>query len=89
MKKLGVLFLTIMIATLIAAVYGALHDQITYSISSEYFTVFKFDQFGFLDWGNNSPRLTTALIGILATWWVVYILVFFRACLDSYTLTIN
>lgn len=70
MKKIGILFLTIIISIVLAALYGAIHDQVTYSISSEYFTVFKFDQFGFLDWGNNNPRMTTALIGVLATWWV-------------------
>jgi hypothetical protein len=70
MKKIGILLLTILIATLLAGIYGALHDQITFTISSEYFTIFKFEQFGFLDWGNNNPRLTTALIGFLATWWV-------------------
>ena len=70
MKKIGILFLTIIISTVLAALYGAIHDQVTYSISSEYFTVFKFDQFGFSDWGNNNPRMTTALIGVLATWWV-------------------
>lgn len=69
MKKTGILFLAIVLSTVIAALYGAIHDQITYSISSEYFTVFKFDQFGFSDWGNNNPRMTTALIGVLATWW--------------------
>jgi hypothetical protein len=81
MKKLGVLLLTLIIATLIAAIYGALHDQITYSISSEYFTVFKFDQFGFLDWGNSNPRLTTALIGVLATWWVGFYIGVFQGLL--------
>lgn len=70
MKKLGILLLVILIATLLAGSYGALHDQITFTISSEYFTVFKFDQFHFQEWGNNNPRLTTAWIGFLATWWV-------------------
>ncbi|NNT71744.1 hypothetical protein HKT18_05880 [Flavobacterium sp. IMCC34852] len=70
MKKLGIFILIVVISVLIASVYGALHDQVTYSISSEYFTIFKFDQFGFTDWGNNNPRPTTALIGVLATWWV-------------------
>ncbi|WP_284653359.1 hypothetical protein [Flavobacterium terrisoli] len=70
MKKLGTFLLIILISALLAAIYGALHDQVTYTISSEYFTVFKFDQFGFTDWGHKNPRATTALIGILATWWV-------------------
>jgi|JI7StandDraft_1071085.scaffolds.fasta_scaffold47991_2 hypothetical protein len=77
MKKFGVFILTIIISVLLASFYGAIHDQITYSISSEYFTVFKFDQFGFQDWGHQNPRLTTALIGVLATWWVgLYIGIF-------------
>jgi hypothetical protein len=70
MKKIGIFIVIIIISVLFASTYGALHDQVTYSISSEYFTIFKFDQFGFTDWGNNNPRATTALIGILATWWV-------------------
>ena len=78
MKKFGVLILLILISTFLAGFYGALHDQITFSISSEYFTVFKFDQFGFSDWGHNTPRLTTALIGFLATWWVGLIIGIFQ-----------
>jgi len=69
MKKIGIFFLIVIISTLLASLYGALHDQVTYTISSEYFTVFKFDQFGFTDWGNENPRVNTALIGVLATWW--------------------
>lgn len=77
MKKFGILLLTIIISILLAGFYGAIHDQVTFSISSEYFTVFKFDQFGFLEWGNKNPRMTTALIGVLATWWVgLYIGIF-------------
>jgi hypothetical protein len=77
MKKIGLLLQTIFISTILVASYGAIHDQVTYSISPEYFTVYKFDQFGFLEWGNNNPRLTTALIGVLATWWAgLYIGIF-------------
>ncbi len=73
-KKIAVCFACTLLAVLLAAIYGALHDQITYSIAIEYFTVFKFDQFGFSDLGMQSPRLTTAWIGILATWWMGLIL---------------
>jgi hypothetical protein len=69
-QKTGILFSCTILAIFIAGIYGALHDQITFSISPEYFTVFKFEQFGFSDWGNNSPRLTTAIIGFMATWWM-------------------
>jgi hypothetical protein len=73
-RKLGTFFSCIILATFIAGFYGALHDQITFSISSEYFTVFKFEQFGFLDWGNNCPRMTTAIIGFMATWWMGFLI---------------
>jgi hypothetical protein len=33
------------IACLIAGAYGALHNQISYSVASEYFQQFKFIQF--------------------------------------------
>ncbi len=69
-KKIVVCFTCTFLTILLSSIYGALHDQITYSISPEYFTVYKFDQFGFSDWGMQSPRLTTALIGVLATWWM-------------------
>ena len=56
-------------AMLIAGVYGALHDQISFTVSSEYFTEFKYHQFGFVD----SPlpdRVKAAAIGFLASWWM-------------------
>lgn len=53
----------------IAGLYGILHDQITFSISPEYFTKFKFEQFR---WANLqlSERVFVGQIGFLATWWV-------------------
>jgi hypothetical protein len=47
MKKPGVLALTVIVSALLAGVYGIVHDQLTYSISHEYFTKFKYVQFGF------------------------------------------
>lgn len=46
MNKLKVFLLIIILPTIIAGFYGILHDQLTYTISSEYFTKFKFYQFG-------------------------------------------
>lgn len=68
--KFGVFCLLVLLAALLAGVYGVLHDQVTFTISSEYFTTFKFKQFGFQDWGPAQPRTATAIIGFLATWWV-------------------
>ena len=39
------------VGALVAAVYGIVHDQITYSISPEYFTRLKFMQFHYADFG--------------------------------------
>ncbi|MBL7745182.1 MAG: hypothetical protein JNN00_17030 [Chitinophagaceae bacterium] len=70
MRKFGVLTATIFITILIAGVYGILHDQVTYTISQEYFTKFKYRQFGFKPAWCNGHRQTVAVIGFLATWWV-------------------
>jgi len=56
-------------ATLLAGLYGSLHDQVSYSISPEYFERMKFHQFRYADFGL-PPRLFAAEIGFLATWWV-------------------
>lgn len=56
-------------AMLIAGLYGALHDQISFSVSSEYFTEFKFIQFGLAD-SSLPDRLRAGIIGFLATWWM-------------------
>lgn len=63
---------------LIAGMYGVLHDQITFTISSEYFTHFKFYQFQYADFGL-PERVLTAEIGFLATWWVGFFGVWFLA----------
>lgn len=70
MKKLGVLALTVLLSTLLGGVYGIAHDQLTYSISNEYFTKFKYAQFGFEPAWFGGDRPTVVVIGFLATWWV-------------------
>lgn len=56
-------------AAIVAAMYGILHDQISYTFSKEYFTQFKFKQFGIL-WAYEAPRMGAAYVGALATWWM-------------------
>jgi hypothetical protein len=63
---------------LIAACYGVVHDQITYSISPEYFTLLKFRQFHYADFGFPS-RVFVGEIGVLATWWAGFIAGWFIA----------
>ena len=69
-KKIGLLMLIIIISIILASIYGILHNQISYSISTEYFTKFKFEQFGFVEYGLDTPRMTAGLIGIWTTWWL-------------------
>lgn len=74
MKRLLVFLLLVLISCCLGGVYGILHDQLTYSISNEYYTKFKFLQFGFVDFGNeailHNPRIYVAIVGFLATWWM-------------------
>jgi len=59
-------------------VYGTLHDQVTYTISPEYFTKLKFDQFHYADFGF-PDRVFAAEIGFLATCWVGFFGAWFLA----------
>lgn len=70
MRKFGVFTVTIFLSILIAGIYGILHDQVTYSISPEYFTKFKYRQFSFTADDFGGHRQTVAAIGFLATWWM-------------------
>jgi hypothetical protein len=62
----------------LAGVHGILHDQITYSISPEYFTRLKFQQFHYADLGL-PIRVLVAEVGFLATWWVGFFAAWFIA----------
>lgn len=72
-KKLLTVFLVSAIAALLAGIYGMIHDQISYTISNEYFTKFKFIQFNLVNENNideiKFPRVFVAIVGFLATWW--------------------
>jgi hypothetical protein len=70
MKKLTVASFTIFISIIIAGLYGIIHDQVTYSISQEYFSKFKFRQFGIDPFLFGGERVAVGIIGFLATWWV-------------------
>lgn len=70
MRKFGVFTETIFISIILAGLYGTIHDQITYSISPEYFTKFKYRQFGFDPSQFGGHRQTVAVIGFFATWWM-------------------
>ncbi len=56
----------------VASAYGAVHDQISFTISPEYFTRMKFEQFAWADprTAGAPDRVFVGVIGVLATWWV-------------------
>jgi hypothetical protein len=66
------------VGAFLAGFYGILHDQVTYSISREYFTHLKFVQFHYADFGL-PPRVFVAEIGFLASWWVGFFAAWFIA----------
>ena len=70
MRKVATLLLTMMLLPFIAGLYGALHDQLSFSISSEYFTRYEYLQFDIEPASFDGDRFTVAVIGFLATWWV-------------------
>jgi hypothetical protein len=64
--------LVAIVGGLVAGAYGIVHDQITYTISPEYFTNLKFHQFRYANFGMGD-RVFASTIGFLATWWVGFI----------------
>ena len=74
MTKFLALIVLAVISCLLAGLYGILHDQLTYTISPEYYTKFKFYQFGFMENGQEAifpnPRIEVSAVGLLATWWM-------------------
>ncbi len=74
MKKALIFLLVVVFAIVIACVYGIVHDELTYTISAEYYTKFKFLQFGlydsFVPGQVNNPRLDVIVVGLMATWWM-------------------
>lgn len=68
-------------ACLIAGTYGAVHNQISYAVSPDYFHAFKFHQFSIDDALRN--RLGASLVGWSASWWTGMILTppIYVACL--------
>ena len=56
------------VACVMAGVYGMAHDQLSYTVSPEYFHHFKFDQFWIAPALHN--RVGAAMVGWSATWWM-------------------
>ena len=72
MSRFAIALLLFVIACLASGVFGAAHNQVSYSVSPEYFTKYKFHQFQI------SPelpdRIGAALVGWHASWWMGIVL---------------
>jgi len=62
------------LACLLAGTYGALHNQISYTVSREYFTEYKFRQFQISP--SIPERTGAAVVGWRASWWMGLLLGF-------------
>jgi len=68
MAKIALIPLLLAAGCLVAGMYGALHNQISYTVSPDYFHAFKFRQF-------NLPvdlrgRIGASIVGWYASWWM-------------------
>lgn len=70
MRKSGVCFSTIVICCFMAGIYGILHDQISYAISSEYFTQHKFQLYNVSSFEYGGERMAVTVTGFQASWWL-------------------
>ncbi len=66
--KFPVFFVLVILAAISAAVFGALHNQLSYSVGPDYFHVIKFPQFNLAP--DVSPRVGAAIVGVQASWWM-------------------
>lgn len=70
MQKTLNFLIIVSLGTFIAGIYGILHDQVTYTISPEYYRLVKFDKLSLNDLNINNERYKVAIVGYLATWWI-------------------
>ena len=68
MSKLILAPIFLILACVLAGIYGGLHNQISYSVSPEYFHDFKFRQFRIETQFQN--RIGAAIVGWRASWWM-------------------
>ena len=72
LDKIYVFPVLLIAACLTAGVYGAVHNQISYTVSPEYFHVFKFKQFDIAPEYRN--RFGAAMVGWYASWWMGFLI---------------
>lgn len=66
----GRLFLGYVVLSIaVASLFGILNDQISYTVSPEYYRAFKFHQFSLLNQAF-PERVRVAAVGVMASWWM-------------------
>lgn len=60
--------IVVLLAIPVCALFGALHNQVSYTVSPDYFHAFKFYQFDVAEPLRN--RLGASLVGVGASWWM-------------------
>ena len=68
MAKFALFPVLLVAACIVAGTYGALHNQISYTVSPDYFFAFKFHQFGIPEDLRN--RIGASIVGWHASWWM-------------------
>ena len=71
MARAGVFLALMAVAVLAAALFGALHNQASYTLGPSYFHNFKFPQFRIAP--DTPPRLGAAWVGVQASWWMGFL----------------
>ena len=64
----------VIFSIIIASVFGAIHNQLSYFVSNEFFENFLFGNFGTTEWNLNNRRIEASVVGILGSYWVGFIL---------------
>lgn len=72
MVKILLFPILLVAACLVAGLYGSLHNQISYTVSPDYFHEYKFDQFRIPS--ELHGRLGAALVGWYASWWMGFLI---------------
>ena len=68
MSKVYLLLPLLAVSCLFAGLYGVVHNQISFTVSPDYFYAFKFDQFAIPQ--SLQGRIGASLVGWEAAWWM-------------------
>jgi hypothetical protein len=68
LTRLALAPISLVFACVVAGLYGAVHDQISYTVAPSYYHDFKFIQFAIAPELHN--RLGASIVGWSATWWM-------------------